>query len=411
MFKKTGIAGLMALFISFWVFTGFAFAAKDSGIFMTVTTGKRMVVNHNIQQAKQGAVSDALSAAVQNAFSELMTPQVLASNLDFLYTEILSHPSDFIITYRSLGEIEHKSAFLVAVESRVNLEMLQKTLTDAKILDAGKDKPFIMFFISEKTPSDDLPRYWWGKDSTSYKSLAEETIAGKMIQNRFMLVGNGPQRPDPSFYNITFISVDDINSARTLGKEMKADMIIFGNAASSLATNRMGGEKTFDAEILLQAYDVNTGEKIISSKVQAVAKSNTDEEGYTQALVKAAGVSAEDLIEKINSYWSRNLRKEQTFDLKLSGDNFLPRFIALKQRFKDMPEIINTLQKEIGSNSSLVQIQYKGNPSRFANAVMLKTFDSFGLEITDVTDNLVTIRFIEKQPAPAAEGSKVPAPQ
>ena len=411
MFKKTGIAGLMALFISFWVFTGFAFAAKDSGIFMTVTTGKRMVVNHNIQQAKQGAVSDALSAAVQNAFSELMTPQVLASNLDFLYTEILSHPSDFIITYRSLGEIEHKSAFLVAVESRVNLEMLQKTLTDAKILDAGKDKPFIMFFISEKTPSDDLPRYWWGKDSTSYKSLAEETIAGKMIQNRFMLVGNGPQRPDPSFYNITFISVDDINSARTLGKEMKADMIIFGNAASSLATNRMGGEKTFDAEILLQAYDVNTGEKIISSKVQAVAKSNTDEEGYTQALVKAAGVSAEDLIEKINSYWSRNLRKEQTFDLKLSGDNFLPRFIALKQRFKDMPEIINTLQKEIGSNSSLVQIQYKGNPSRFANAVMLKTFDSFGLEITDVTDTLVTIRFIEKQPAPAAEGSKVPAPQ
>jgi hypothetical protein len=411
MFKKTGISGLMALFISFWVFTGFAFAAKDSGIFMTVTTGKRMVVNHNIQQAKQGAVSDALSAAVQNAFSELMTPQVLASNLDFLYTEILSHPSDFIITYRSLGEIEHKSAFLVAVESRVNLEMLQKTLTDAKILDAGKDKPFIMFFISEKTPSDDLPRYWWGKDSTSYKSLAEETIAGKMIQNRFMLVGNGPQRPDLSFYNITFISVDDINSARTLGKEMKADMIIFGNAASSLATNRMGGEKTFDAEILLQAYDVNTGEKIISSKVQAVAKSNTDEEGYTQALVKAAGVSAEDLIEKINSYWSRNLRKEQTFDLKLSGDNFLPRFIALKQRFKDMPEIINTLQKEIGSNSSLVQIQYKGNPSRFANAVMLKTFDSFGLEITDVTDTLVTIRFIEKQQAPAAEGSKAPAPQ
>jgi hypothetical protein len=76
-----------------------------------------------------------------------------------------------------------------------------------------------------------------------------------------------------------------------------------------------------------------------------------------------------------------------------------------------MPEIINTLQKEIGSNSSLVQIQYKGNPSRFANAVMLKTFDSFGLEITDVTDTLVTIRFIEKQQAPAAEGSKAPAPQ
>ena len=410
MFKKTGVAGLIALLIGFGVLAGPVSAARDSGAFISVTTGRRMVVNHNIQQAKQGAISDALSAAVQNAFSELMTTQVLASNLDFLYTEILSHPSDFIITYRALGEIEHKTAFLVAVESRVNLELLEKALSDAKILDAGKDKPAIMFFISEKTPSDDLPRHWWGNDSSSYRSLAEETITGKMIRNRFILIGNGPGRPDPLFYNIIFSSMDDIDAARTLGREMKADMIIFGKATSSLATNRMGEEKAFDAEILLQVYDVNAGEKIISSKVQAVAKSKIDEEGNTQALVKAAGLSAEDLTEKINSYWGRNLRKEVSFDLKLSGDNFLPRFIALKQRFKDMPEITNTVQKEMGSNSALVQILYKGKPSRFANAVMLKTFDSFGLEITDVTDDLVTIRFIEKEQAPGKEESKIPAP-
>ena len=61
-----------------------------------------------------------------------------------------------------------------------------------------------------------------------------------------------------------------------------------------------------------------------------------------------------------------------------------------------MPEFTSMLQKEIGSNSALVQILYKGTPSRFANAVMLKTFDSFGLEIMDVSDDLVTIRFIEK---------------
>jgi hypothetical protein len=396
MLKKKAIAGLMVLLVSFGILTGKASATREPGVFITVTTAKRAVAGHNIQQAKDGAISDALSAAVQNSFSELLTAQAIASNLDFLYTEILSHPSDFITTYRSLGGIEHKGAFLVAVESRVNLEMLQKTLTDAKILNAAKDKPALMFFISEKTPTDDLPRHWWGKDSSSRKSLAEETITGKMIQNRFILVGTGPQRPDPSIYNVTFNSVDDIATARTLGKEMKADMIIFGTATSSPATNRMGGEKTFDAEILFQAYDVNTGEKTITSKTQAVTKSDSDEQGHNQALIKAASLSAEDLTEKINSYWSRNLRKEQTFDLKLSGDHFLPRFIALKQRFKDMPEIINTLQKEIGSNSALVQIQYKGSPPRFANAIMLKTFDSFGLEITEVTDNLVSIRFIEK---------------
>jgi hypothetical protein len=400
MLKRKAVSGFIAslavCLIGLGIVTGPTFAARESGVFITVTTAKRAVAGHNIQQAKDGAISDALSAAVQNAFSELLSSQAIASNLDFLYTDILSRPSDFITTYRSLGGIEHKGSFLVAVESRVNLEMLQKTLTDAKILDVAKDKPSVMFFISEKTPADDLPIHWWGKEASTHKSLAEETITGKMIQNKFMIVGSGPQRPDPSAYNISFNSLDDIHAARALGKEMKANIIISGTATSSLATNRMGGEKTFDSEIQLQGYDVNTGEKIINSKVQAVAKNNSDEQGYKEALVKAAGLSAEDLTEKINSYWGRNLRKEQTFDLKLSGDNFLPRFIALKQRFKDIPEIINTLQKEIGSNSALIQIQYKGNPSRFANAVMLKTFDSFGLEITEVADNFVTIRFIEK---------------
>ena len=411
MVKRASLSGFIALFISFWVLAGSVSAAKDSGTFISVTTGKRMVAGYNIQQAKQGAISDALGAAVQNAFSELLTPQVLASNLDYLYSGILSHPSDFIIAYRVLGEVENKAAFLVAVESRVNLEMLQKTLTDAKILDAGKDKPVIMFFISEKTPAHDLPRYWWGNDPASYRSLAEEAIAGKMVEDRFVVAGMGPQRPDPSFYNITFGSMDDIEAARRLGREMKANLIIFGNAISSLATNRMGEEKTFDAQILVEAYDVNTGEKIIHSRVQAVAKSNSDEEGHAQSLVKAADLSAKDLIEKINSYWARNLRKEASFDLRLSGDNFLPRFIALKQRLREMPEFTSMLQKEIGSNSALVQILYKGTPTRFADALMLKTFDSFGLEITEVADDLVTLRFIEKEQAPEIHQGSTPMPE
>jgi hypothetical protein len=289
--------------------------------------------------------------------------------------------------------------------------MLQKTLSDAKILDVGKDKRVIMFFISEKSLADDLPRYWWGGDPASYRSLAEEVIAGKMVEDRFVIAGMGPQRPDPSFYNITFGSMEDMDAARRLGREMKADMIIFGNATSSLAINRMGEEKTFDAQILLEAYDVNTGENIIHSTVQAVAKSNSDEEGHAQSLLKAADLSAKDLIGKINSYWARNLRKEASFDLSLAGDNFLPRFIALKQRLRELPEFTSMLQKEIGSNSALVQILYKGTPSRFANAVMLKTFDSFGLEITDVTDEQVTLRFIEKEQAPETHQGSTPRPE
>ena len=404
MFKKTTAIGSIVLFISIIFISEPLFAAKGSDVLTGVTTGKRKVINHNIQRAKQKAVSDALMVAVQNAFAILVSRQVLASNLDFFYDQVLSHTSDYIITYRVLGGIENKGHYLVGVESKVDLSLLEKTLTDARILNINKDKPVILFFIAEKTPSDLLPKYWWGNNPIPYHSLAEKIIISKMLQDRFIVTGNDQERPDPSFYNITFNSIYDIAAAKNLGREMKADMIVFGKASSSEAINRMGEEKAFNAQIDLQGYNLETGEKVVTSKVQAVAKSDMDREGNIQAILKAASLSALDLSEKINVYWAQNLRKEHVFDVIIEGENFLPRFIALKKRFKQMSGIENIQYKEMSSNGAVIEVFYKGKSSQFADAVMLKTFDSFGLEISDVTDNFVTIKFIEKEQASLFDG-------
>jgi hypothetical protein len=401
MFKKTAGIAFIVLLVGIVLTLEPSFAAKRPEVLTGVTTGKRMIINHNIQQAKQKAVSDALKVAVENAFATLVSRQVFASKLDFFYDQVLSNTSDYIITYRVLGGIENKGYYLVGVESKVDLALLEKILTDARILNANQDKPSILFFIVEKTPLDLLPRFWWGKNPIPYQSFAEQIIINKMIQDRFIITGNGMERPDPSFYDITFNSIYDIAAAKKLGREMKADMIVFGKAVSSEAINRMGEEKTFNARINLEGYNLETGEKVVTSQTQAVAKSDTDQEGNIKAIVKAATLSARDLSEKINAYWAQNLRKEHAFDVKLEGDNFLPRFIALKQRFKQMPGIENMQPKEMGSNYAVLEVFYKGKSSQFADAVMLKTFDSFGLEILSVTDDLVTIKFIEKEEAPS----------
>jgi hypothetical protein len=397
MFNKKIAVSVIILFIGIIFMSKPSFAANRSEVFTGVTTARRMILNHKIQQAKQKAVSDALKVALQNAFATLVSSQVFASNLDYFYGQVLSHTSDYIITYRVLGGIENKGHYLVGVESKVDLKLLAKTLTNARILNANHDRPVILLFIVEKNSSDLLPRYWWGNNPIPYQSLTEQIIIDKMIQDRFIVTGNVGERPDPSFYNITFNSIYDIAAARDLGKEMKADMIVFGKAVSSEAINRMGGEKAFNAEINLEGYNLETGEKVVISQVQAVVKSDTEQEGNINAIIKAAHLSALDLIEKIDAYWTQNLRKEQAFDVRIEGNNFLSRFIALKQRFKQMPRIENMQPKEMGSNYAVMQVFYKGKSSQFANAVMLKTFESFGLEISDVIDDLVTIKFIEKE--------------
>lgn len=396
MFNKTTAIGFIVLFIGLVLISEPLSAAQDSRMVTVITTGKRKITSSNLQQAEQSAVSDALNVAVQNAFATLVSKQILASNLAFYYNQVLANASNYIITYQVFGGMEHNGYYLVAVESSVDMVKLEKTLMDAGILNADNERPVLLFFIAEKTPSDLLPKSWWEKNPIPYQSLAEKVIIEQMIQDRFIVTGNDGLRPDPSAYNITFNSIYDVDAARDLGKKMNADLIIIGKADASEAINTMGQEKTFDARISLEGYRVDSPEKVFTSQVQAVVKSEIQEEGSIQALLKAAGLSASDLSKKLNAHWARNTKKDQPFDLTIKGKHFLPRFIALKQELKQMPGIRDMLPKEMGSNYAVMEISYKGSASDFADAVMLKTFDSFGLEFTEVTEALVTIMFVEK---------------
>ncbi|MDZ7664057.1 MAG: hypothetical protein U5K27_01785 [Desulfotignum sp.] len=42
-----------------------------------------------------------------------------------------------------------------------------------------------------------------------------------------------------------------------------------------------------------------------------------------------------------------------------------------------------------------MEVVYKGTPAHFADSIMLKTFDGFGIEIGEITDRFVDIRFID----------------
>jgi hypothetical protein len=67
----------------------------------------------------------------------------------------------------------------------------------------------------------------------------------------------------------------------------------------------------------------------------------------------------------------------------------------LKKRFAEIQEIENIQPKEVGSGHAVMELFYKGTPAHFADSIMLKNFDGFGIEIEEVTDTQVKIRFID----------------
>jgi hypothetical protein len=377
-----------------------------------VTTGQEKIKGQDLPGAKKKAVKQALEMAVQNAFSSLVSHQVFASNLEFLYSSLLPQASDYVVTYKVLDGIQHKGQYIVGVESKINLGLVEKRLRKARILKNGQGKPVVLLLIAEQTPGDLLPKYWWGKNPEPYVSLAETTLKAQMAQNRILFANQGKAYPDPSFYAIEFANIYDVKAAMALGVALKADMVVLGKARTSESFNRMGDEKTFEANIDLTVYDLASQQPVLQTRTSATAKSQMESQGSVEALTQASKSAGLDLGQKIDLFWSQSLRKENRFEVAIEGENFLPRFIALKRRLQDIRDIENMQPKEIGSAHAIMEVVYKGSAEQFADTVLLKTFENFGLEIIEVTPEQIKIRFVGDQEQAAGqptEQGSVPA--
>ncbi len=378
------------------LFPGPGGAAATTDDIQILTTGVQSIAGKEIPEARQAAVSDALEQAVAIAFARVVPPRTFAANLEFLHSRILPAAEDYISTFRVLGEATYKDSYLVGVESRVQAGALTQALAEAGILNAETGRPRILLLIAEQTASDLLPRYWWGNNPEPYHSHAEIQIADKMTQNRFNVVGVGEQRPDPKAYGIQFKSIYDTGAAVNLAEALNADLVMLGRAGATESGNSMGDETVFDAVVHLEVLDVTTGKPVAGCEHQAAAKADADQTGDVRAITRAVDLAYADLSAQLKRSWTQKSGKEAAFTVRIQGNQFLPRFIALKKRFEEIKGIRTVTPREIGSEHAALEVTYEGSSEQFARHIMQKPFDGFKIDIEEVSDTSVSIRFIDE---------------
>ncbi|WP_321494461.1 hypothetical protein [uncultured Desulfobacter sp.] len=386
----------------FFPLTGAMAAPQDS---VHITTGRHIIKGQDISGAKEAAVRDALEKAVQNAFAAAVSQQKLGENLDFLYDQLLARTMDFVTTYRIINGMSHNQEYLVGVESKISRELVENFLSDSGIFNQDFNNPKVLLLIAEQGIEDIQPRCWWwpSQGQPALSSVTEKSLKAVFKKAHIPLIATENEYPDPASYNIVFSDMYDQTAAMTLGQALKADMVIFGMASTQESFNRMGDEKTFEANVSFTVLDMASQKEVIQTKATATAKS-IDTQGAGQALALAADTAGLALKEKIEGFWTEAVKDKKTFDLYVEGDNFLNRFIALKHQLKEIKDIEDISPKELGSSHAIMEVRYKGTPTQFANAVMLKTFDEFGIDVSMDSDDAVKIKFV-------ATSNNNPAPQ
>jgi len=376
---------------------GTADCRSTSGTVTVISVGSRTISKDNAPAAKNRAVSDALHRSVEQVVIDLIPRSDIPDNLEFLFTTVLKNPQKYVQTYRVLGELKKNRRYMVAVEAKIDAKALEKFFTQSRLLNQESDMPGILLLITEQKPGEILPGWWWGKNPIPYDSAAETAVADTVMNHRMAVVGGGSQRPVPEDLGIEFEFIHDSNAALKLGSELKADIVVLGRAVAEEASNRMGDERSYKAVVALEVFNTVSGERINSVETNAVAADKISTIGSISALKIAGTLAGEKLVTILQDHWSDSSQGIRTIETRISGTNYLSSFITLRKMLNTMEGIEEVQTRKLGSEQALVDIVYQGNAKKFANALMLETFDSFGIEISEITVDSLSIKFNTKE--------------
>jgi len=399
-FKSAAMAatGLFFLLTCFFHITS-ALAQDNPTV---ISLGKQTIAGGGIAKAKKRAIAAALDTAVSQAILAMLTPPEISSSLPLLANVLTGSAQDHLITYKVLGEMQKGKQYIVAVESTLNGQTLNALFSKYRTQETAKDLPRILIFMSEQVPGEILPRYWWGNNPLTFQSLAQRAFTKVLANKNYMAMDQPPSEQIRSL-GIKFDFIHDADAALTVAAKLNADVIIMAKAMAQEASNVMGTEKAYKSTVALEAFQVDSGERLTSFTTDAIVKSDFSQTGIEDSLTQAGTLAAETLLSRLEAVWSGKASGPQTIETRIEGDDYLSSFIMLRKVLNTMSGIKDIQTRELSSDNAVVDIIYQGNGRKLADALMVQTFDSFNLSISDVTDRSLTIRFIPQNGAQPLE--------
>lgn len=397
--KKVLIATffIAAVMILSGIETAYAQQAKDTLIVMG--TGK--VRKEDVSAARQEAIKNCLITAVGLKAAGLMNIDSMVQNFETLNKVLYTKIDKFIKGYKVLTEARSDSIYRVMVQVTVSSKMIKRKLTKAGIMQGKMAMPKILFFIAEQSLEDGSPKYWWGNGMPFVNSASEKAMVEVMKEKGFKIIKHGPRIQNMAFRIVAGEPNINDREAIDFAAKMNADVIITGTSIANNLPNTMGAEmKSFKGMTAVRALLVKTGKQIGSTSRAAVTANVNEIAGGRDALSGAGTLAGEEIAMQIVSAWLKKDEDTEKFEILLKGAGNLANFVMFRRMLSTIQGVKFVQVKELKSNKATISVDFNGKTKELAAALMLKAFESFGINIYDVSDSQLKIELIGSQSHP-----------
>ncbi len=368
------------------------FAMEENHLMSAIGTGQ--IPGGNVASGRQQAVNNGLVSIVYQAVTTLLPPEALTNNFQALAQSVYSEPNQYIQDFKVQVETAKGSTYHLVVEATVSMNRLSGKLKSMGILKEAQNIPKLLYLISEKMLEDPAPKTWWTGEVLPGGTLAEPTIIQTLANRGFDYLDPGPLTVQEELSS----QISD-RKAQILGSQLGSDLVIIGTTVSGLAPNTMDGEiRSYMGNVDLHILSSTTGEVLARTSQSAISASRDPQEGQKEALAAASNKAATDIANQLAEAWLQKARKKQQLEILVSGiGGKIAQLVQFRRALGEIDGVRNLQMKEMTSFSATIQVDYKGPAQGLAEALMVKSFKNFGINIYQVDANGLKLELVKNQ--------------
>jgi hypothetical protein len=361
-----------------------------------VVIGTSKVAGDNIQIARDEAISESLVTAVALMTEEILQVDALVENFPQVNEVVYENTDAFVQDYKVLTETRSGKSYRVIVKATVAGKKIAKQLSRAGILRVKVTLPAVLFFISEQNLQDDVPRYWWGKKMSGFKSTTAVTMANILRAQGFRII-------DHRGIEIHKLADGDLSDkpeltdeeALNLATRLQADVVIVGTSIASPTASVMGDDlKSFKGNLNARVLRTEIGEKIANISRTAVTANVDESAGGREALTMAGTLAGDQLAPQLAAAWRKLAETPSQVEVMVEGTGNLANFVKFRRALTSISGVGGIRVKEIKPNETTLLVEYQGKAEELAAELMRQNFDNFGINIYEITQENLKIAIV-----------------
>jgi len=387
--SKTLIISLVCLCVGLLFANSSAAKSKDT-IKVVEVTASGAIAGNKIDSARQQAISGGLVSAVALACVDLLPMDAQVEYFEMLNQVLYDQVDEFIQDYKVLTEFVADRQYRVAMRVTVRLDKVEDQLSNAGMLLTQEAMPRILIFMAEQKLEEDTPTYWWGEKLVFVVPSSEVAMANVLRGKGFTIVPRG-NLVEPLNHELDL----SIEEAITIGRHLTADIVVVGVSKEEKSSNTMGGTiKSYKGSVAVRAYRTDTGGAVATVSRAAVAAGEQAAQAGKEALSNAGALTAEELSKQIIAERQMAASTVPSVEIVIIGTGELKNFVKFRKMLGTISGVSGINIKEIKPNESTITVDYNDTGDTLAEELMLKTYDSFGIDIYEVSPERLGIELI-----------------